>query len=53
MLPRRPVEPHNDNCWHRLRQRCREQLRAEIAQTVARPEEIDDELRHLLDVFSG
>jgi RNA polymerase sigma factor (sigma-70 family) len=38
---------------HRLRQRCRELLRAEIAQTVARPEEIDDELRHLIEVFSG
>jgi len=38
---------------HRLCQRCRELLRAEIAQTVARPEEIDDELRHLIEVFSG
>jgi RNA polymerase sigma-70 factor (ECF subfamily) len=38
---------------HRLRQRCRELLRAEIAQTVARPEEIDEELRHLMAVFSG
>ena len=31
----------------RLRQRYREQLRAEIAETVARPEEIDGELQHL------
>jgi RNA polymerase sigma-70 factor (ECF subfamily) len=38
---------------HRLRQRCRELLRAEIAQTVARPEEIDEELHHLMAVFSG
>jgi RNA polymerase sigma-70 factor (ECF subfamily) len=38
---------------HRLRHRCRELLRAELAQTVARPEEIDDELRHLIEVFSG
>jgi RNA polymerase sigma-70 factor (ECF subfamily) len=38
---------------HRLRQRCRELLRAEIAQTVARPEEIDEELQHLMAVFSG
>jgi RNA polymerase sigma-70 factor (ECF subfamily) len=37
---------------HRLRQRCRQLLRAEIAQTVARPEEIDEELRHLIEVFS-
>jgi RNA polymerase sigma-70 factor (ECF subfamily) len=33
---------------HRLRRRYRELLRAEIAQTVAGPEEIDDEIRYLL-----
>ena len=33
---------------HRLRARYRALLRAEIAETVARPEEIDDELRALL-----
>ncbi len=38
---------------HRLRQRCRELLRAEVAQTVTRPEDVDDELRHLVAVFSG
>jgi len=38
---------------HRLRGRCREVLRLEIAQTVARPEDIDDELRHLIEVFSA
>jgi RNA polymerase sigma-70 factor (ECF subfamily) len=32
---------------HRLRQKCREALRREIAQTVASPSEIDGELRHL------
>ncbi len=32
---------------HRLRRRCRELLREEIAQTVAEPEQIDDELREL------
>jgi RNA polymerase sigma-70 factor (ECF subfamily) len=32
---------------HRLRRRFREVLRAEIAQTVAHPNEVDDELRHL------
>lgn len=32
---------------HRLRRRCRELLREEIAQTVADPKEIDDELRDL------
>ena len=35
---------------HRLRQRYRELLREEIAQTVASPDEIDDELRYLLTV---
>jgi RNA polymerase sigma-70 factor (ECF subfamily) len=36
---------------HRLKQRYGQLLREEIAQTVARPEEIDDELRHLLAVL--
>ena len=38
---------------HRLRQRYRDLLRAEIAQTVASPEDIDDEIRHLIEVMSG
>jgi len=38
---------------HRLRQRYRELLRAEVANTVARPEDVDDELRHLIAVISG
>jgi RNA polymerase sigma-70 factor (ECF subfamily) len=37
---------------HRLRQRFRELLRAEVAHTVARPEDIDSELRHLIAVLS-
>ncbi len=37
---------------HRLRQRYRELVRAEIANTVAAPEEVDDELRHLFSVLS-
>jgi RNA polymerase sigma factor (sigma-70 family) len=37
---------------HRLRQRYRECLRAEIAQTVATPDEIEDELRHVLGAFA-
>jgi RNA polymerase sigma-70 factor (ECF subfamily) len=37
---------------HRLRRRHREMLREEIAQTVARPEEIDEEIRNLLAVLS-
>ena len=37
---------------HRLRQRYREIVRAEIADTVASPNEIDDELRHLFTVLS-
>jgi len=34
---------------HRLRQRYRDRLRAEIAQTVSSPEELADEMRHLFD----
>ncbi len=37
---------------HRLRRRYGELLREEVAHTVARPEEIDDELRHLAQVLS-
>jgi RNA polymerase sigma-70 factor (ECF subfamily) len=33
---------------HRLRQRYRQLLRDEIAQTVDGPGEVDEELRHLL-----
>ena len=35
---------------HRLRQRFRELLRAEVARTVARPEDIDGELRYLISI---
>jgi RNA polymerase sigma factor (sigma-70 family) len=38
---------------HRLRLRCRGLLRAEVGQTVACPQEIDAELRHLVAVLSG
>jgi len=38
---------------HRLRQRFGALLRDEIAQTVARPEEIDEELRSLFTAFSA
>ncbi len=37
---------------HRLRQSYRETVRDEVAQTVSGPEELEDELRHLLDVMS-
>jgi RNA polymerase sigma factor (sigma-70 family) len=37
---------------HRLRGRCREILRHEIAQTVSQPGEIDEELRYLMRVVS-
>ena len=37
---------------HRLRQRYRELVRAEIANTVASAEEIEDELRHLFAVLA-
>jgi DNA-directed RNA polymerase specialized sigma24 family protein len=36
----------------RLRQRYRQILRSEIAQTVASPQEIEDELRHLIQVLT-
>jgi hypothetical protein len=38
---------------HRLRQRFAALLRDEIAQTVARPEEVDEELRSLFSAFSA
>jgi len=38
---------------HRMRQRYREILREEIAQTVSRPEDIEDEIRYLLQVVSS
>jgi RNA polymerase sigma-70 factor (ECF subfamily) len=37
---------------HRLRQRYRELLRAEIARTVATEAEVDEEIRHLFGVLS-
>jgi RNA polymerase sigma-70 factor (ECF subfamily) len=37
---------------HRLRQRYGECVRTEIAKIVQKPEEIDEELRHLLDALS-
>jgi len=36
---------------HRLRQRYRELMRHEIAQTVSSPREIDEEIHHLFSVF--
>ena len=38
---------------HRLRRRFGELLREEIAQTVATPAEVDDELRHLIEVLGS
>lgn len=38
---------------HRLRQRYRDLLRAEIAETVAGPEEVEEELRHLFSVVAA
>jgi RNA polymerase sigma factor (sigma-70 family) len=38
---------------HRLRQRCRELVRAEIAQTVATVADIDAEIKYLMETFSG
>lgn len=47
------TEPTLRVVLHRLRQRYRQLLRAEIAHTVARPEDIDDELRHLIAAVSA
>jgi RNA polymerase sigma factor (sigma-70 family) len=38
---------------HRLRKRYRELLGAEIAQTVAGPDEVEDEVRYLFAILSG
>lgn len=38
---------------HRLRQRYRQLLREEIAQTVAEPGEVEEELRYLIAVVAG
>jgi RNA polymerase sigma factor (sigma-70 family) len=38
---------------HRLRKRFREVFRDEIAQTVAAPEEVEEEIRHLLAALAG
>jgi RNA polymerase sigma factor (sigma-70 family) len=38
---------------HRLRQRHRELVRDEIAQTVSTPVEVEEEIRHLIGVISG
>lgn len=39
--------------FHRLRQRYRQLLRDEIAQTVAVPGDVEDELRHFIAVLQG
>jgi len=38
---------------HRMRRRYRELFREEIAQTVAGPGEVEDELQHIFAVLSG
>jgi RNA polymerase sigma-70 factor (ECF subfamily) len=37
---------------HRLRRRFRDILRTEVARTVGNPEQVDDELRHLMSIVS-
>lgn len=46
-------EPAVRVALHRMRQRYRQLLREEIAQTVAREEDVDDELRLLLRALAG
>ena len=38
---------------HRMRLRYRELLRAEIAETVASPDEVEDEIQNLFAALSG
>ena len=38
---------------HRLRRRFRAELRSEIAETVAEPGQVEDEIRHLFDALGG
>jgi RNA polymerase sigma-70 factor (ECF subfamily) len=38
---------------HRLRQRYREVLTEQVAQTVSTSEEVDDEIRYLFSTLSG
>lgn len=38
---------------HRMRRKYRDMLRAEIAETVASPEDIDDEIRFLMTTLAG
>ena len=45
------TEPAVKTAVHRLRKRFGEHLRAEIAETVAGPEQVDEEVRHLLSVL--
>jgi len=47
------TEPAVRVAVHRLRKRYRQFLREEIAQTVARPEDVDDELRSLRRALTG
>jgi len=37
---------------HRLRQRYRAVVRAELAQTVTTPSDLEEEMRHLFEVLS-
>ena len=46
-------EPTVKRLVHRLRQRYRSLLRDEVAETVADPSEIDDEIRHLCGVLAA
>ena len=46
------TEPAIKTAVHRLRKRFGEHLRAEIAETVAGPDQVDGEVRHLLSVLA-
>jgi hypothetical protein len=44
---------YQDRIRHRLRRKFREVLRTEIADTVALPEQVKEEMQYLLSVVSG
>ena len=35
---------------HRMKKRLAELIRSEVEQTVSHPDDVDDELRHLIDI---
>ena len=49
----RVTEPALKSVVHRMRRRYAELFRDEVAQTVADPADVQDEIRHMLGVLGG